>query len=305
MLGSRTGALFRSKYFYATMGEYSERDFASMQPWERFTECYRILQTQPKLGKSDKEAILMESLKEQHFSKADMCLTELVQNGTFRVIITSNADDLLYEAFSAQRMNARQDFVECVLTGALMERKVHEIVYGPKLDACKVIHTCRDEQTLLYNMDEASEQVILGNGVKDVLSGLRIQSLLMVGIDPVWDEALLLALPARLQTIWNVSEDRQVSQHLEEQCRRISNLEIFEIGGNSGEYSSFMLSLHHSLFNEVPKYYDVVMEFMHQAKSLQQDIASVKERLSDLDGKMDNIIKMQEALQRSIRKENK
>src|SRR2546422_3487835 len=108
-LGSRAGGLFRSQQFYDTMWQFSKRDFAELSRFEQFSECYKILQEE-RFSERDRFSILSSSLRGVGTIDADVCLAELVKDGVFDVVISTNIDDLAEQAFIQVGMRELEDF---------------------------------------------------------------------------------------------------------------------------------------------------------------------------------------------------
>ena len=149
LLGSRAGALFRSEYLYEELAPYSTRVLADMKPWERFHECYDLLQrNQEEIGKNELIAILTYALSGINISKADISLVELIKQDIFKLIISANIDELLYNAMVALNMKEGRDFVDFRLAGHIIQEEIIEdIVFHNKQDACKIIRISDEAKT--------------------------------------------------------------------------------------------------------------------------------------------------------------
>src|SRR5262245_33813430 len=99
ILGSRTGALFRSQSFAEEMALFSARSLADMNERERFSACYQLLKrAKHQTGRKDLEILLDQKIRNIDFSMADDCLAELVEQKVFKLILSSSVDDLIYHA---------------------------------------------------------------------------------------------------------------------------------------------------------------------------------------------------------------
>src|SRR5579859_6718111 len=108
-LGSRAGALFRSQSFYDTMRGYSVRNFDALSRQEQFVECYKLLQ-QDGFGDREIHAILTQSLREMAVIEVNICLAELVKLDIFDIIVSTNIDTCLEDAFKETGMKEQHDF---------------------------------------------------------------------------------------------------------------------------------------------------------------------------------------------------
>jgi hypothetical protein len=113
IIGSRAGALFRSEEFYDELKAYSTKDLAEMDERSRFYECYSILEDIFK-RRSMSIQELRAFIEGQIYGPFDTPkhLAELVKDDFFKVIITNNMDDILYDSFKAVGMREKEHFVD-------------------------------------------------------------------------------------------------------------------------------------------------------------------------------------------------
>src|SRR5438552_3479811 len=116
-LGSRTGGLFGNQAFYNGMQRYSLRNFSKLSELEKFDECYHILkrladennEKNPD-GKELLEDLLTNWLTEIAGREEDNYVAELVKEGFFDTIVSTNIDSLLELAFSQAGMKSSEDY---------------------------------------------------------------------------------------------------------------------------------------------------------------------------------------------------
>jgi len=115
LLGARTGGLFRSDHFYESLQEFSNRDFNKLSPLEKFNECHSIL-TSDHFSEAEIHSIVRTSLRDLTVTIADACLAELVKQGYFEEIISTNIDDMLEQALVEIEMQEQREF-EVLIAG--------------------------------------------------------------------------------------------------------------------------------------------------------------------------------------------
>src|SRR5689334_25392500 len=105
ILGSRTGALFRSQQISEEMALYnsSAHPFVDSKEGGHFSAYYSKLELAKKQRSSNdlKHSLLRDIRNILPFSPADECLAALVKQDLFKVILYCNPDDILYNAFTA------------------------------------------------------------------------------------------------------------------------------------------------------------------------------------------------------------
>src|SRR6266550_613072 len=108
-LGARAGALFHSQHFHELMKGFSTRNFNTLSPQEQFAECYQVLQ-QDRFNDREIHIILTQSLREMKAIEVNICLAELVREELFDIIISTNVDKFLEDAFKEMGMKEQDDF---------------------------------------------------------------------------------------------------------------------------------------------------------------------------------------------------
>ncbi len=294
LLGSRAGALFRSERLYEDLAYYSTRVFADMTPWERFRECYNVLQqTDEEISKSDLIVSLNDALSGIKFSKADIALADLIRQGVFKLIISANVDELLYDAMIRLEMKEESDFVDFRLASSFIQDKIiNDIVFHDKKNACKIIHISDEITKLVYELNQPDAQQANSRFIKRLLARLGVKEVLVIGVDAAWDSALMVALPERIQTIWFVNEDREVMDQFfagnrAQQCRCII--------GKNGSYENFLKVLHWDINKDIPEYYNLHFEVLTQLHSMQSQLRSTQNQLKVLMSEMEQTKNMVKA----------
>jgi hypothetical protein len=275
ILGSRTGALFRSEYLYEELQFYSTRAFTDMTQWERFSECYNVLQkSDEQMSKGELVKILKHALSNIDFSKADTSLAELIKLNIFKIIISANSDDLLYDALVSVSMKEGRDFIDHSLSSHLIQDElIEEVAHSNKPDACKIVRISDEPKKLIYNLNQPAVQEANGRFVTRLLERLRIKEVVAIGLDPLWDSALISMLPAKSKTVWFVNEDPTVMwqfllKNQVEQCRHII--------GENGSYEQFLIALYWSINKGIPKHDELLLDILNQMNSMQRQLMEVK-----------------------------
>ncbi len=275
LLGSRTGALFRSEYLYEELKFYSRRAFTDMTPWERFSECYNVLQqSDEQMSKGELVKILKHALSGIDFSRADISLAELIKQNVFKIVISANIDDLLYDALMNVGMKEGRDFIDFSLSSHLFQEElVEEVLHSNKPDACKIIRISDEAKKLVYNLNQPAVQEANSSFVMRLLDRLRIKEVVAVGLDPLWDAALMSVLPSKSKTVWFVNEDLMVMyqfllKNQVEQCRYIT--------GENGSYEKFLMALYWGINKDIPRHDDLLLDVLSQLRIMQRQLSEVK-----------------------------
>ncbi|HZO74369.1 MAG TPA: SAV_2336 N-terminal domain-related protein [Ktedonobacteraceae bacterium] len=236
VLGSRAGALFRSKNLYETLRLFSNRDFSRLSQTEQFAECYSLL-TKNLFSEADIHAILRSSLQDLPVTKGETILAELVKRGYFGEIISTNVDDLLEQAFIQAEMKEGHDF-EVIIPGpgaSPMPGKTH---------LPRIIKVFGDFTSRLYTISNRHMHLESHQESERILRSLLERDALILGLDPVWDQELLRIFPNRGGSLWLIDEENQskhplISKHLQ-------GRQATFIAGNEGNTEIFLQSLQQS-----------------------------------------------------------
>jgi len=284
ILGSRTGALSRSQSFAEEMIRYSTstRSFVDMSERERFNECYSLLKVAKRqIDRKDLELLLHQQIRKTNFSMADDCLAGLVEQKVFRLILSSNVDDLLYHALTTLGLEENHDFVEFHLGRLSITDTVDEILSHEKINACKVIKLYNDVDAFVYSLDKPQMQEETSQCVKQLLDRMRIKEALVLGIDLKWDHMILSALPSRIKTVWFVNEDELTKNAFRAMHE---GTEYFRfIIGKQGEHEKFLKALYWQINPGIPpRHYELTSQLRNQLNVMQHDLMSIKDGIKSL-----------------------
>lgn len=287
ILGSRTGALFRSQDFKKVMSQYTVPTFTDLSPYEIFTECFNILQREKQnFGRLNLQIMLKEALEEIRFSFTEVCLAELVRLQYFKTIITSSIGDLLENTFQTLQMTAdlkestgdRLDY----FTFTPLRQNLSDIAFHVNLTACKLIKIHDDLPTFIHNLFTEDADKTNSDFIKSLLGLMRVKYLLMIGVDLKWDAFLLKALPDTIEKIWFVNEDEAVMQAFHQTYLERVGL-IRHITGTNGSFDKFLRMLYWQLTNGVsPVYYELSRGYTEHLLSIRDELAHMKKEVHQL-----------------------
>jgi hypothetical protein len=186
------------------------------------------------------------SLKGPKVAPADRNLALLVKHEYFDEIISTNIDDALEEALWQNDMKATRDY-EVIRTGqnigrnALSNEKNHPFRITKPFGDFALEYIVRGRSSHIENP-----------GLKSFLQNLLEKDLLIVGIDPVWDQDILRLISVNTKaTIWFVNEDNDIvgkSPFLSDILRTRHTISIL---GPWGSYDRFVRKLYECLYGNV------------------------------------------------------
>ncbi len=122
------------------MKGYSTRNFNALSHQEQFVECYKLLQ-QDRFGEWEIHSILTLSLQEKTAIEVNICLAELVKQDLFDIILSTNVDISLEDAFKETGMKEQHDFDVII---PKPDSPLHDLIYSDKRLSCKVIKAFGD-----------------------------------------------------------------------------------------------------------------------------------------------------------------
>lgn len=281
ILGSRTGALARSSELLTQeINAYLSQLSFSHNERERFSECYASLSTLRKeIWSRDLLELLNKPIESVAFSTVDDCLARLVKQRIFKVILSFNPDDILYHAFQASGLKKDDDFVEF----SFSQHSVDKIVPSTRRrDACKVIKFFHDVEDFINSLNNPSARDELAPHVRILLERMYIKKVLVVGIDPRWDEIIFSALPGRfIKTVWFVNEDEQVKDAFRAAYPKIEDFR--HVTGWHGTYEKFLLSLYFHLNQGIPPLlYEKTLWLENQFNVIQSNLTTIKDGIKNL-----------------------
>jgi len=236
LLGARAGGLFRSEHFYDSLQQFSNRDFNELSLSERFGECYSIL-TKNLFSETDIHSILRTSLQKLTVAESDAYLVELVKQGYFDEIISTNIDGMLEDAFKQAEMKEEHEF-EVFIAGRDAPQYEKSLLF-------RITKAFGDFSSRVYTIRGRLSHLDSNQELKGFIQHLLAKDLLVVGIDPVWDEGILRAIPEKAGIMWFVSEEDLNQRSLISSLLGVRQNKC--IVGREGKYENFVGMLHGSL----------------------------------------------------------
>jgi hypothetical protein len=223
--------------------------------------------------------LLNKPIESLAFSTVDDCLARLVKQRIFKVILSFNPDDILYNTFHASGLKKDDDFVEF----SLSRQSVATIARSTRRrDACKVIKYFHDVEDFIESLNNPLLRDEMASNIRDLLERMYIKKVLVVGIDLVWDEVILSALPGRfIKTIWFVNEDEQVKNTFRAAYPKIEDFR--HVTGWPGTYEKFLLSLYFHLNQGMPPLlYEKTLWLENQFNVIQSNLTTIQEGIKTL-----------------------
>jgi hypothetical protein len=246
LLGARAGRLFRSAPFYNNLQLFSNRNFQELSSGEQFQECYTIL-TSNKFSETDLHIILQESLKDVGVIEADVGLAFLIKHEYFNEIISTNIDDGLEDALLHTDMKEGRHY-EVIRIGSSTSR--HE-----KSSSCRIIKPFGDLVSRVYTVNGRASH-LENTGSRALLQSLLEKNLLVVGIDPIWDQDIVRILPAKASgAMWFVSEEEEIIKNDSFLEGALNGRSSSTILGTEGCYDYFVPKICHFLYGTVSPTY--------------------------------------------------
>ena len=307
ILGSRTGALYRSKSFPEAMAPYSTRSKSfsvDINEIARFSACYALMKEAKKQeAPGDLERLLDEKMKNVDFSFADVCVAELIKQKLFKIIFSCNPDDILYHAFGSSMLKKDEDFVE--LDFDRFSLYTREDIRNYVKRAGVVIRLFNRVELFAGGLDDTKVQGEVIIWVKNLLQEQwRIKDVLIVGIDPKWDHIILSALPSYLKTIWFVNEDEE---EMKEFSSHYNEVEEFRyITGGKGEYEKFLTTLYWLINPGVPpSHYELAEQLKNQVNVMRSDMMRIKNDIEEIKSNNDIMLRRLGDIWRLLKNEKK
>lgn len=282
VLGARAGGFFRSKELLDILRSFSLRDFTHLTPLEQFAECYQVLNRQGQFSESDLDGILREALNKVFISGADLCLAELIKENIFDMIISTNIDDLLERALEQVDLKDRKDF-DVIIPG---HKATIYIDYTEKSFPCRIIKAFGDLSSKVYNIVGRRNQLILRLGdsetVRTLLERSLARDILVIGLDPIWDEEILAAFPARSNatSYWYVNEQEPDQNPLLQRTWQGGPVRF--VIGEDGNYEYFIKALHWHLRKEQPASYQLSWQITSQLSTISSELMKLRTQYGEL-----------------------
>lgn len=246
-LGARTGKLFHNQQFYATLRQFGASSFDSLPPRAQFQECYRILERQA-FNPHDLHLILLRALEDLRIEASDLLLAELARQAIFNPLITSNIDTTLEKALAWAGLKRMTEF-EVFIPG-----KQH-LYFDVKV---QVIKAFGDLESQEYAVNKRLQYLENHKDLHEILENNRKRNLLMIGVDPIWDEPLIPTFfPQEGASLWYINDEYPPQDSLLSRLLEQNQASFFI--RSEGSYDSFFKILHWLITREVPRVYEMLV----------------------------------------------
>jgi hypothetical protein len=271
VLGARTGAFYRRS---STLGEllmpFSERSFEKLSPTAVFGECHRVL-SERSFSERDLHFILNVVIQEATVEDADICLAELIKQGYFGEIITTNIDDLLEQAFNEVQMREGQHY-DVFIAGRSAPR--HLVNSEHKL--CRVIKVFGDFIARAYEVKRHRSYLDHQPDLKFYLERALGADILAIGLDPIWDAELINLIPPgeEQSSVWLVDEDQPHPESLI--ARTFQGRQTVYLTGRDFHYGGFLKGLHWQLTSRLPQSYQITQEILNELRTISNGYRSLR-----------------------------
>lgn len=248
LLGARAGKLFHNLHFYNTLKPFSQSPFDALSAKDKFQECYRILSRAAIERNNDVHQLLVRALQDVQIEASDLVLAELVELGVFNPLITTNIDAGLEQALLQVGLRQAGDF-------HIFRPGSNYASLEPGIWIVKVFGSVKDRD---YVIDRRLQHLESHDALHEVIKATHKRDILMIGVDPVWDEGLLAAIFPRDGTaLWYIGDehppqDSPIFSLLDQNKARV-------FVGKEGAYESFFKSLHWHITHDIPVYYTMLV----------------------------------------------
>ncbi|QBD79925.1 hypothetical protein EPA93_29665 [Ktedonosporobacter rubrisoli] len=278
ILGAHAGAFFENMGLYEHVSKYSMRSFERLSVLEKFEECFKILRD--RFNESDVDTLLRVAVKDEKSLVAreeDDCVAELVKEGYFELIISTNIDTILEGALRQAKMQEPYDYS----------------VFNVGRDSGSPAMRTRPKYGLLLKLfgDLGSRQYTLikeefdlatDRELKDYLEEVLCGDVLIVGYDPVWDEPLerAISISERSRDIIFVGEDLPpISSNMIKALQRRKGSYLV---GRDGSYATFMRKLHRQILNRLPISYEAMSKIGNRLRNIEGKVQKLEEQIEVL-----------------------
>lgn len=303
-LGSRTGSLFRRPFLADQLKGFSNRDLLNMAPVERFRECYNILEEFKKQNQdSDIHFIIREALQKQHVEVADICVAELMKQGIFDFIITTNIGSELELAFRQSDMEEPRDF-EVVIPGP-GEAMAGKMTKGRTFKMIKASGDVFSKRYSIYGYNIGSKEIYLEKypELKNIIEQVKEEDMFMVGFDYEWDKHIIHTIfPRREGSLWYVNEEQTTEDS--QLFPYLKTCEAKRLEGTIGGYEPFFVNLCWHILGNIPTNQMTLDKLTKMEKTL-NEMQDTQHKLQDglglLAKTVNKLLQSQEAMMKDIK----
>jgi hypothetical protein len=288
-LGARAGSLFHSQAFYEMLKGYSSINFDIRSPTEQFAECYKVLQ-KGRFSEKEVDTILTSSLRYTAVAEAHTCVAELIKEGVFDIVISTNIDNHLEDALKELGMKEQYDFG--VFLPDPERESFQEFLFSEPRQSCKIIKAFGDLSSRIYNISKRDFWLDAILGIKKNLEHILARDVLVIGFDPIWDAEMLRVFPVDKNSLWLVSEeDRHPFSSLARHGRQIK-----QIVGKAGGFEQFFKALYWQLYERMPINDQLVHETLNELRIIRHQLSQFEKISSQTQDVYQEVLFLKEML---------
>jgi len=297
-LGARAGSLFHSQTFYETLKGYSTSNFDIRSRVEQFAECYKVLQ-RGRFSEKEIDTVLTNSLRYTSVAEAHTCVAELIKEGVFDIIISTNIDNHLEDALKELGMKEQYDF------GVFLPDPEHEsfqeFLFSEPRQSCKIIKVFGDLSSRVYNISKRDFCLDTILGMKKNLEHILARDVLVIGFDPVWDAEMLRVFPVEKNSLWLASEE-EVSVRNPFLSLARHGRQIKHIMGKAGGFEQFFKALYWQLYERMPISYQLVRDTFNELRFIRTDLSQLRKISKQVLEVYQEVLLLQEKLSECLEK---
>jgi hypothetical protein len=228
VLGSRAGSLFRNGFLYDTLNLFQTGGINRVSLPQRFAACFHMLNT---LNQEERDEIIRTAHKQIKVEEADIQVAQLAKRGFFNMLVTTNITTMLEEAFTKTGMREQRDVT---------------IFTGTSGTATNFLSEATGRRSLFTFVKALGDLVpdVHSKSAKNLdklMDDIRDWNVLLVGLDPVWDQHLMQKLFPRNGIVWYVNEEQPSENTF--LARHLFKCKAECILGREGQYELFFHTL--------------------------------------------------------------
>lgn len=270
-LGARAGSLFHCQSFYDTLKVYSTTNFDIRSRSDQFAECYKVLR-KGRFGEKEIHTILTDSLQDTVVAEANTCVAELIKEGVFDTVVSTNIDNHLEDALKALGMKEQYDFG--VFLPDPERESFQDFLFSEPRQSCKIIKAFGDLSSRGYNISKRDFWLDAILGMKKNLEHILARDVLVIGFDPVWDEEMMRVFPAEKNSLWLASEEDVTVKHPFWSLAKYGR-PVKHITGKAGGFEHFFKALYWQLYERMPIDDQLVRETLNELRAIRNQTQEI------------------------------
>ena len=207
VLGSQTGALFRSQDFYEKLTLAHQKALQPLPPDKQFLSLYSMLQLNERnLSEMQIHRMLHAAFKPEKLflSQADKICAKIIKDGYFREIIYTSIDDIIERSLIDAKLQERHDF-EVFIAG-------HSENYERRKFSYRISKVFGDFLSLNYQIIPKENYFQAQSELEAYLQRLLSSDILAVGLDVDWDREFIRLLHEAKGEIYFVTTEESIAR---------------------------------------------------------------------------------------------